>query len=185
MEAVFFTTPLAFRKWLQKHHKSAKELTVGFYKVSSGKPTMTWPESVEQALCFGWIDGIRKSIDEVSYCIRFTPRKTNSTWSLINIRKVEELRKSGLMLPAGQQAFDSRKQSRAGLYSHENEPAKLADSYLKLFKSNKAAWKFFSEQPPSYKKVMTHWIMSAKQEKTRRSRLERTITHSGQQKRML
>lgn len=185
MEIKFFATQAAFRNWLKKNHKKEKELLVGFYKVGSGKPSITWPESVDQALCFGWIDGIRKSVDKESYCIRFTPRKPNSNWSSINIKKVEALNKAGLMTPEGQRAFELRKENKSGIYSHENEPANLDAGYERQFKKNKPAWLFFTEQPSSYKKVVTHWIMSAKQEKTRLSRLEKTIKLSGEQKRML
>ena len=185
MAATFFATQEAFRAWLKKYHKKETELIVGFYKVGSGKPSMTWSQSVDQALCFGWIDGIRKSINDESYSIRFTPRKRTSTWSAINIKKVEELRKKGLMTEEGQQAFDARTAGKSGLYSHENEFRDLNPEFKKQFKKNKKAWAFFNEQPPSYKKVMIHWIMNAKQEKTRLSRLEKTIAVSEQQKRML
>ena len=185
MTATFFATPADFRKWLTMYHKKEKVLLVGFYKVGSGKPSMSWSQSVDQALCFGWIDGVRKSIDEESYCIRFTPRKPTSIWSDINIKKVEALNKSGLMMPEGQKAFELRTTNKSGIYSHESPPAELTAAYKKQFKSNKLAWKFFNDQPPSYKKVITHWIMTAKQDKTRLSRLEKIINISEQQKRML
>lgn len=184
MPATFFATQAEFRKWLKKNHKKETELIVGFYKVGSGKPSMTWSQSVDQALCFGWIDSVRRSIDHESYCIRFTPRKSTSIWSDININKVAELNKSGLMMPEGQKAFDLRKENKSRIYSHEKEPVDLDPIYEKHFKKNKAAWFFFNAQTPSYKKVMIHWIMSAKQEKTRLSRLEKAITYSEQQKRM-
>lgn len=161
-----------------------KELLVGFYKVDSGKPSMTWPQSVDQALCFGWIDGIRKSIDSESYCIRFSPRKSTSNWSTINIRKVEELTKAGLMKPAGLEVFALRKEEYSGIYSHENDEHKL-DSDLEIkFKNNKIAWDFFMKQPPSYRKAIVRWIMSAKQYSTRQSRIEKAINEFGQQKRL-
>ncbi len=185
MTVTFFASPVEFRTWLKKHHKKETELLVGFYKVGSGKPSMTWSQSVDQALCFGWIDGVRKSIDKESYCIRFTPRRSTSIWSAINIKKVEVLNKSGLMMPEGQKAFNLRTESKSGIYSHEKEPVRLAPDYERQFKKNKSAWGFFKEQAPSYRKVMIHWIMSAKQEKTRLSRLEKTIKISEQQKRML
>ncbi len=185
MTAAFFATQTAFRKWLEKNHKKEKELLVGFYKVASGKASMTWSQSVDQALCFGWIDGVRRSIDEESYSIRFTPRKSTSIWSAINIKKVEELTKSGLMMPEGQKAFELRTESKSGIYSHEKEPVDLNPNYERQFKKNKQAWIFFIAQAPSYKKVMIHWIMTAKQEKTRLLRLEKTIQISEQQKRML
>lgn len=184
MEPTFFATQAAFREWLEKHHKKETELLVGFYKVNSGKPSMTWSQSVDQALCFGWIDGVRKSIDNESYSIRFTPRRRSSIWSAINIQKVEELNKAGLMTPEGQKAFDLRTENKSRIYSHEKEPAILDPNYESQFKMNPIAWEFFNAQAPSYKKVMTHWIMTAKQEKTRLSRLEKTIQISEQQKRM-
>lgn len=178
MAATFFEIQEKFREWLEKNHSTEKELLVGFYKVGSKKPTMSWSESVDQALCFGWIDGVRKSIDEESYSIRFTPRKSTSIWSAINIKKVEDLTKAGLMKAAGQKAFELRKEDRSAIYSHEKETAILDPAYETQFKSHPKAWEFFNNQVPSYKKVMLHWIMSAKQEKTRISRLEKTIQES-------
>ncbi len=184
MNATFFANQAEFRKWFEKHHKSEIELLVGFYKVSSNKPSISWSESVDQALCFGWIDGIRKSIDHESYCIRFTPRRKNSIWSDVNIKKVEELTNSGLMTEEGLKAFSYRKDNKLGIYSHENGYAVFDNNTETLFQQHKTAWDFFSKQAPSYKKVISHWIMSAKQEKTRLSRLEKTINASEQQKRL-
>ncbi|WP_223601273.1 YdeI family protein [Chryseobacterium sp. GVT01B] len=184
MEPTFFRTKEAFRKWLEKHHQDEKELLTGFYKTGSGKPSMSWSESVDQALCFGWIDGVRKSIDHESYSIRFTPRKPSSIWSNINIKKVEELTKAGLMTPAGQKAFDLRKENKSGIYSHEKAEVALDPVYQKQFTDDQTAWDFFESQAPSYKKVIIHWIMSAKQEKTRLSRLEKAIDISKQSKRL-
>lgn len=184
MTLSFFATQAAFREWLEKHHKEETELLVGFYKVSSDKPSMPWSQSVDQALCFGWIDGVRKSIDNESYSIRFTPRRSTSIWSAINIKKVEELNKAGLMTPEGQKVFDLRTESKSRIYSHEKEPINLAPNYESQFRLNPLAWDFFTAQAPSYRKVMIHWIMTAKQEKTRISRLEKTIQISEQQKRM-
>lgn len=184
MSAVFFRNPQEFRDWLEENHQKEAELVVGFYKVGTKKPSITWSESVDQALCFGWIDGVRKTIDKESYSIRFTPRRPGSIWSAINIGKVEELTKSGLMKPEGLQAFKFRKEEKSRIYSHENEAAALSPQYKKQFKINKKAWDFFDRQAPSYKKVMIHWIMSAKQEKTQISRLEKTISASEQQKRI-
>jgi uncharacterized protein YdeI (YjbR/CyaY-like superfamily) len=180
----FFSNQNEFRKWLEKKHKKETELFVGFYKVDSGKPSMTWSQSVDQALCFGWIDGIRRSIDRESYCIRFTPRRKNSIWSAINIKKVEELTKAGLMKSEGQNAFDARTESKSKIYSYEKVPTLLESNYEIQFKKNKLAWEFFMKQAPSYKKTIVRWIMSAKQEKTRQSRLEKTIKESRQQKRI-
>lgn len=185
MAATFFATQADFRRWLKSNHKKETELVVGYYKVGSKKPSMTWSQSVDQALCFGWIDGVRNSIDAESYCIRFTPRRSTSIWSAINIKKVEDLIKAGQMTPSGQQAFDLRKEEKSGIYSHEKAPVNLSPDFEKQFKKNKLAWKFFNEQTPSYKKVMIHWITSAKQEKTKLVRLEKAIEISAQQKRML
>jgi uncharacterized protein YdeI (YjbR/CyaY-like superfamily) len=185
MTATFFETQDEFRRWLEKHHQTEKELIVGFYKVGSGKPSMNWSQSVDQALCFGWIDGIRKSIDKESYSIRFTPRRSTSIWSAINIKKVEDLTNAGLMKPAGLEAFSLRKDNKSEIYSHEKEKVILDSNYEEQFRKDKTAWDFFIKQAPSYKRVITHWIMSAKQEKTRQSRLEKVIKESGQQKRLV
>lgn len=180
----FFKTQDDFRKWLESHHEKETELIVGFYKVDSGKPSMSWSQSVEQALCFGWIDGVRKSIDNESYSIRFTPRRRTSNWSAINIKKVEELAKAGLMKPAGLKSFSLRKENKSEDYSCENDTLFLDLNYEIQFKENKKAWDFFMKQAPSYKKAIMRWIMSAMQEKTRLSRLEKTIKKSEQQKRV-
>ena len=185
MTATFFASPKEFRNWLEKNHDKKTELIVGYYKVASNKPSMTWSQSVDQALCFGWIDGVTRSIDKESYCIRFTPRKSTSIWSAVNIKKVQELQKLGLMKPEGLKAFELRKEDKSGIYSHEQEQISLSPDYQKQFKKNKLAWDFFDAQAPSYKRVMIHWIMSAKQEKTRLARLEKTITYSEQKNRVL
>jgi uncharacterized protein YdeI (YjbR/CyaY-like superfamily) len=182
--ATFFKTQDEFRKWLEINHNKEEELIVGFYKVNSGEPSMNWSQSVDQALCFGWIDGIRKSIDKKSYSIRFTPRRSTSIWSTINIKKIEALSKAGLMKPAGLKAFSLMTENKSGIYSHENDTLFLDSNYELQFKENQKAWNFFMKQAPSYKKTIIHWIMSAVQEKTRQSRLERTIKISEQQKRI-
>jgi uncharacterized protein YdeI (YjbR/CyaY-like superfamily) len=184
MNATFFPTEDEFREWLEKNHKTATELLVGFYKVGSSKMSMTWSQSVDQALCFGWIDGIRKSIDKESYSIRFTLRRKNSIWSEVNIKKVEELTIKSLMTPEGLLAFSFRKEHKSGVYSHENDLAEFDKNYENKFKQNKLAWSFFEKQAPSYKRVIKHWVMTAKQEKTRSSRLERVIKQSEQQRKM-
>ena len=145
---------------------------------------MTWSQSVDQALCFGWIDGIRKKVDEDSYCIRFTPRKPNSTWSKINIDKVEELTGKGLIHPAGLEAFKLRKENKSGIYSFENEIKDLPEEYTVIFIKNKPAWAFFSSRSPSYRRTMTHWILSAKLEKTKLSRLKKLIGESEKENRI-
>jgi uncharacterized protein YdeI (YjbR/CyaY-like superfamily) len=178
MQITFFETPGEFRKWLEKHHATAKELWVGYYKKGSGKPSMTWPESVDQALCFGWIDGIRKSVDEDSYTIRFTPRKQGSIWSSVNIKRVQELSEQGLMQPPGLQAFAARKENKSGIYSYEQRGDQLPEPYAGLLRKNKAAWDFFQAQPPSYRKAAGWWVVSAKKEETRLKRLEQLIEDS-------
>jgi len=184
MRPQFFSTQSDFRTWLEDNHLAEAELLVGFYKVNSKKPSMSWSESVDQALCFGWIDGVRKSVDEESYTIRFTPRKKDSIWSAINIKKVEELSGQGLMKEAGLKAFSLRTENKSRIYSHEKEPVPLHPDLEIQFQKNKMGWNFFTAQAPSYKKVMIHWIMSAKQEKTQLSRLEKVIQESEQQRRL-
>jgi len=174
----FFKSSSDFRKWLETHHATARELWVGFYKKSSGEPSITWPESVKEALCFGWIDGIRKSIDDVSYMIRFSPRKPISIWSAVNVAIVEELANQGLMRPAGLQAFEMRKENRSGIYSYEQRSDTLPDPYLKTLKENNAAWDFFQARPPSYRKTVSWWVVSAKREETRLKRLATLIDDS-------
>ena len=178
MEAVYFRDQEEFREWLEKNHSKADELIVGYYKVGSSKHNMSWSQSVDQALCFGWIDGVRKSIDGERYCIRFTPRKSTSIWSNINIKKVEELQKKGLMKKAGLDAFNKRKMSKSGIYSFENEIKQLDTAYEETFKANSKAWAFFSKQAPSYKRTRIHLVMSAKQEATRIARLNKLIEAS-------
>jgi uncharacterized protein YdeI (YjbR/CyaY-like superfamily) len=171
----FFKTPADFRKWLAAHHDSKTELWVGFYKKDSGKASITWPQSVDEALCFGWIDGIRKTIDQVSYKIRFTPRRQRSIWSAVNIKRVGELSEQGLMQQAGHKAFAARREYRSGIYSYEQRSPEMPPPYAKELKKNAAAWKFFQAQPPSYRKAMNWWILSAKREDTRLQRLGKLI----------
>jgi len=178
MKISFFKSPAEFRNWLKKHHAGEHELWVGFYKKDSGKPSITWPQSVDEALCFGWIDGLRKSIDDVSYMIRFTPRKPTSTWSAVNIRRVAELKEKGLMRPAGLKAFELRREYRSGIYSYEQRSVELPDPYRKQLKKHKAAWKFFEAQTASYRKAVNWWILGAKREETRQKRLAELIEHS-------
>ncbi|MCD4713079.1 MAG: YdeI/OmpD-associated family protein [Clostridiales bacterium] len=180
----FFEDQDKFRAWLEANHEKETELLVGFYKVGSGKPSMSWSQSVDQALCFGWIDSVRRSIDEESYCIRFTPRKKTSIWSAININKVEELKRLGFMKPAGLKAYGYRTDDKSEIYSHENGRLELELDYEKQFKQDTVAWAFFDSQATSYKKAITHWIMSGKQEKTRQSRLNKLIDASREKKRL-
>ena len=175
----FFPTPAEFRAWFEAHHDKFQELFVGFHKKSSGKPSITWPESVQVALCFGWIDGVRKSIDETSYMIRFTPRKPTSTWSAININFVRELTKKRLMHPAGLKAFAARNSKKSAIYSYEQfKNAQFTREQAKQFRANKAAWEFFRSQPPWYQRVTTYWVISAKKEETKLRRLSLLIENS-------
>ena len=180
----FFKTPTAFRKWLATHHTCEKKLWVGFYKKLSGKPSITWPESVDQALCFGWIDGVRKRIDEDSYKIRFSPRRSTSIWSAVNTKRATELIQEELMQPAGLKAFEVRKEYRSGIYSYEQRSAELVEPYARKLKRNKAAWNFFQAQAPSYRKMMNWWIVSAKREETRMKRLNKLIEESAAGRRL-
>jgi uncharacterized protein YdeI (YjbR/CyaY-like superfamily) len=175
----FFPTAADFRAWLQDHHDKLRELLVGFHKKDSGKPSITWPESVEVALCFGWIDGVRKNIDETSYTIRFTPRKPTSTWSSINIGLVRDLTKKGRMHPAGLKAFAARNERKSGIYSYEQrKSARFTREQEKQFRAHKAAWEFFRSQAPWYQRVTTYWVISAKREETKLKRLSELIGHS-------
>lgn len=178
MTPIFFSNQSEFRKWLKKNHKKETELLVGFYKVGTGKPNMTWSQSVDEALCFGWIDGVRKSIDKDRYQIRFTQRKAGSNWSAVNLKKMEVLIKQGLMQPAGLESFKKRTEKKSNVYSFENEAATFPPALEKQFKANKAAWKYFQSLAPSYKKTSTHWVVSAKQESTRLKRLQILIADS-------
>jgi uncharacterized protein YdeI (YjbR/CyaY-like superfamily) len=184
MSATFFSTASEFRTWFEENHLKCTELLVGFYTVKSGLPSMTWPESVDEALCFGWIDGVRRSIDKNSYSIRFTPRRDNSIWSLVNIAKVENLIQKGLMKPEGLAAFAKCTEEKSRSYVLRKELQQLSEPLAQLFKANTVAWDFFNAQAPSYQKTILHWIMSAKQEKTQLSRLEKTIAASEIKKRL-
>jgi len=181
----FFRTATDFGTWLEKNHATATELWVGFYTKNSGKPSITWPESVDQALCFGWIDGIRKRVDEISYQIRFTPRRRGSIWSAINIKRAEELVRQKQMRSSGLKAFAARIENKSGIYSYEQRSTELQQPYAKLLKKNKAAWNFFGTQSPSYRKMVGWWIISAKKEETRMARLTKLISESAKRKRLL
>ena len=182
---MYFRSPLEFRAWLEKHHGSETELLVGFHKVGSGKPGMTWSESVDQALCYGWIDGVRRSVDDHRYTIRFSTRKPRSNWSKINIAKVEALRRAGLMAPAGEKAYAAREEKRSGVYSFEQErPKVLSSAFEKRFKANKKAWEFFQTQAPWYRRTSVFWVMSAKKEETREKRLTTLIADSAKHRRV-
>ncbi len=185
MEPLFFKTPADFRQWLEENYKKEKELLVGFYKTKSGKPGITWPESVDEALCFGWIDGVRRSRDDESYTIRFTPRKPTSIWSAVNIDKMEKLMAQKRVTHEGIAAFEKRTAVRSKVYAHERtEDAVLPAEMEKIFRDNAPAWEFFIKQAPSYQKVMLHHITTAKQEKTRQSRFEILLNASAEGKRV-
>jgi uncharacterized protein YdeI (YjbR/CyaY-like superfamily) len=184
MQAKFFTSPAQFREWLEKNHDHATELLIGFHKKGSGKKSITYAEALDEALCFGWIDGVRRSLNETSYVQRFTPRKPRSIWSNINVNHVERLKKEGRMHAAGLEAYARRDPKRTGIYSFENRPLELAPEYEKTFRQHKAAWKFFQEQPDGYKRLLIFRTMSAKKEETRLRRLKQLIECSAKGERM-
>lgn len=187
----YFATPAKFRVWLEKHHATETELWVGFYKKGTGKPSITWPESVEEALCVGWIDGIRKSVDADSYMIRFTPRKPTSIWSNVNIAHVARLTEQGRMRPSGLAAFARRSDARSGVYTHENgtpvtrDAPQLEPEAERLFRENTVAWDFFQAQPPGYRRLATFYVAGAKRLETRMKRLATLIELSAKRKRLL
>lgn len=174
----FFETQDAFRKWLEKNHNKKDELWLAYYKKSSGKESITYKQAVDEALCFGWIDGIVKGIDEEKYCQRYTPRRPNSIWSAVNIKKIAELTKAGKMHETGLKAFNNRDLKQAGLYSFEQKEIIMPAAFLKKLKSNKNAWKYFNNMPKGYQKTATWWVISAKQESTRLRRLDTLIKDS-------
>ena len=179
MEPTFFATPEDFRAWLQAHHDRESELLVGFYTKGSGKPSITWPQSVDEALCYGWIDGIRRNAGEDAYTIRFTPRKKKSTWSAVNIARVAELTKTGRMQPAGLKAFEAREESNSRIYAYENRDKLSLDPAMEeRFRANEKAWNFFQAQPPGYRRTATFHVMGAKQDATRQRRLDQLIADS-------
>ena len=179
MEPTFFATPDEFRAWFQGHHEREKELLVGFYKKGTGRPSITWPESVDEALCFGWIDGVRRSLGDEAYTIRFTPRKQKSTWSAVNIKRVGELIELGRMQPAGLKAFHAREESNSRIYAYENRHKISLDPAMEeRFRANETAWDFFQAQPPGYRQTAVFWVMGAKQEATRLRRLDQLIADS-------
>ncbi len=185
MKPRFFKSPAAFRAWLEKNHTTATELWVGLYKKAHSHRGLTYPDAVLEALCFGWIDGLLRRIDDASHMQRFTPRRPGSTWSNINVAHVERLSREGRMAPAGLAAFDARIAAKTGIYSFERtQPAEFPPALLRLFKANPAAWKFFSAQPPGYRRLATHHVSSAKQEATRQRRLAKLIAASAAGRRL-
>lgn len=182
----FFATGKAFRTWLKKNHATATELLVGYHKMHTGRPSMTWPESVDEALCFGWIDGVRKRIDDDTYQIRFTPRKKTSIWSAVNIAKVEALIREQRMQPAGLAAYSHRRDDRSAVYSFERtSPAAFSAAQLRQFKRNKMAWQYFQATPPGYQRMVTHWVLVAKQEATRERRFAQLVQGCAEGRRLL
>jgi uncharacterized protein YdeI (YjbR/CyaY-like superfamily) len=184
MDPTFFRTQKELRRWFERNHRSAAELWVGFYKKGSGKPTITWPEAVDEALCFGWIDGIRKSLGPESYANRFTPRRARSTWSAVNVKRAQELIGLGRMTPAGMTAFEAREEQRTGIYSYEQRPQELPPEYERKLKANMRAWEFWRDVAPSYRKAATWWVISAKKEETRARRLSTLIETSAKGERV-
>jgi uncharacterized protein YdeI (YjbR/CyaY-like superfamily) len=178
MKPIFFESPAEMRSWLEANHDTAEELWVGYHKKGTGRRGISWSESVDQAICFGWIDGIRKSIDAASYTNRFTPRKNKSIWSAVNIKKAEDLITAGLMHPAGLAMFEARDDERSAAYSYEQKNPKLGTELEREFKADRKAWAFFQAQSPSYRKTVTWWVMSAKRDDTRRRRLAILIDDS-------
>jgi uncharacterized protein YdeI (YjbR/CyaY-like superfamily) len=184
-EPIFFATPGDFRAWLASHAATASELLVGYHKVASGRPSMGWSESVDEALCFGWIDGVRKRIDDRSYSIRFTPRQPTSIWSAVNIAKFERLQAQGRMTKAGADAFAKRTTARSAVYAYEQaESAALTAAELRSFQRSKAAWAFFEATPPGYRKVILHWVTSAKRADTRAARLHKLVQACAEKRRL-
>jgi uncharacterized protein YdeI (YjbR/CyaY-like superfamily) len=184
-EPIFFPTPAAFRNWLKKNHASSREQWIGFYRKATGRPSITWPESVDEALCVGWIDGLRKTIDAESHKIRFTPRKKESNWSAVNIGRVKELTKQGRMQPTGLAAFAQRKEAKSGIYAYENRKSAVLDKTdEKRFRSNTRAWEFFQRQPTGYRQNVIWYLVTAKKAETRQRRLEQVIARSEAGRRM-
>jgi len=180
----FFATPAAFRAWLAKHHDRSDAQWVGFYRRGSGKPSITWPESVDEALSFGWIDGVRKSIDDEAYMIRFTPRKPSSIWSAVNTKRMRELIAENRVHPAGLAAFEKRDERKTQIYAYERGNCELPPELEKTFRANRKAWEFHQAQPPGYRRQMCWYVMSAKRDETRRKRLETLIQLAATGKRL-
>jgi uncharacterized protein YdeI (YjbR/CyaY-like superfamily) len=184
MDAIFFETPADFRAWLAENHATADHLLVGFYKKGSGRRSITWPEAVDEALCYGWIDGVRKGIDAGSYTIRFTPRKKGSVWSTVNVNRVRALAELGLMQPTGRAAFEAWKEDRSGINCHGQGDVEMPEPYLGLLREDAAAWEFYEKQPASYRKAVNWWVVSARKDETRRRRLDSLVACSARAERV-
>jgi uncharacterized protein YdeI (YjbR/CyaY-like superfamily) len=176
----FFESPEALRDWLAKHHETAREVWVGVHRVATGRPSVTWPQIVDEALCVGWIDGVRYRVDDTTWKIRLTPRRKRSIWSAVNIRRAGELQEAGRMHPAGRRAFEARDEARSAIYSYEREHASLEPEAEAAFRANEAAWRWWQQATPSYRRTATHWVTSAKRPETRARRLATLIEHSAQ-----
>ncbi|MGA2370453.1 MAG: YdeI/OmpD-associated family protein [Candidatus Korobacteraceae bacterium] len=184
MKPLFFPTAAAFRSWLEKNHATVSELFIGFYRKESGKGGISYREALDEALCFGWIDGVRKRFDEASYTIRFTPRKPDSIWSAVNTSRIGELVKQGRVHPAGQHVFDRHDPKKSELYSYERATCQLDGAYEKKFRANKKAWEFYQAQAPWYRRTSAWWVVSAKREETRQRRLAQLIADSAKARRI-
>ncbi len=184
MTPIYFGSPAAFRTWLEQNHTQTEPLIVGYFKKKTGQPSLTWSESVDEALCFGWIDGVRRTVDADRYTVRFTPRKVGSVWSTINVAKVQALLDQGRMQPAGLKAFEHRQAHRSGIYSHEQKDVELPEPYLGVLQADATAWSFFESQSASYRKAVSWWVTSAKQEKTRLTRLAKLVASSANAERV-
>jgi len=182
--AIYFPSATAFGDWLAEHHATSGEVLVGYWKVGTGRPTLTWSESVDEALRFGWIDGVRRSVDAERYTIRFTPRRRGSTWSAVNVAKAHALIAAGRMAPAGLAAWEARDEQRTAIYSYERAAASLSLEEVRAFKAQAAAWRWFETQPPGYRRLVTHWVTSAKRPETRARRLATVIADAAQGRRI-
>jgi uncharacterized protein YdeI (YjbR/CyaY-like superfamily) len=183
-DVVFFASAGEWRTWLAGHHDSDRECIVGFVKVTTGASNMSWSESVDQALCFGWIDGVRRRIDDRSYSIRFTPRKPGGNWSAVNVRKIAALRKAGQMTAAGERAYAQRVDAKTAIYSYEREARELSKPEAELFRKNAAAWAFFSAQAASYRRTAIHWVLAAMRDQTRTRRFNQLVADSAAGRRL-
>lgn len=184
MDPIFFASPAEFGDWLRANHAKAKEVLVGYYKVGTGKPSLTWEQSVDEALCYGWIDGVRRSLGDESYTIRFTPRKKGSNWSQKNIASVARLTAEGRMQAAGLAAYAARREDRSGIYAFEQDSTEFGEALEARFRAEPGAWDFFRRQPPGYQKTMRHWVSSAKREETQLKRLARLMEVSAAEQRV-
>jgi uncharacterized protein YdeI (YjbR/CyaY-like superfamily) len=180
VKPIFFSSPDEFYEWLEQHHETEQEVYVGYWKKATGKPSLTWSQAVDQALCFGWIDGRLNRIDDERHMQRFTPRRPNSNWSNVNVEKVERLKREGRMRPAGLAAYERRREDKTGVYSFERERAALSPEQERRFRTNAEAWEWFERCAPGYRRTAVHWVVSAKREETRERRLARLIECSAE-----